>query len=111
MLTCKERPKHTHCGILGHTMDKCYKIHGYPPSFKFNRGKSTPFANQVSDFNIPHLPITNEQYEQLVSMLQQQPPNEVPASIHNVVNQDYLFDMAGSNSTSISLDINGMFGN
>lgn len=28
----KERPQ---CGKLGHT-DKCYKIHGFPPSFKFN---------------------------------------------------------------------------
>jgi hypothetical protein len=67
--TRKERPKCTHCGILGHTIDKCYKIHGYPPGFKFTRGKSTSSANQVSDSDVPQLPITNEQYEQLVSML------------------------------------------
>jgi len=24
----------TNCGFFGHTMDKCYKIHGYPPRFK-----------------------------------------------------------------------------
>ena len=24
----------TNCGFLGHTVDKCYKIHEYPPGFK-----------------------------------------------------------------------------
>lgn len=28
----KERPYCTKCQILGHTVDKCYKIHGFPPS-------------------------------------------------------------------------------
>jgi hypothetical protein len=32
----KDRPKCTHCGVLGHTIDKCYRIHGFPPGFKFN---------------------------------------------------------------------------
>ena len=30
----KDKPYCTHCGMLGHTIDKCYKIHGYPPSYK-----------------------------------------------------------------------------
>ena len=34
----RERPICSHCGILGHVMDKCYKIHGYPPRYK-NKGK------------------------------------------------------------------------
>ena len=25
------RPQCTHCGVLGHIADKCYKLHGYPP--------------------------------------------------------------------------------
>ncbi|XP_010531644.1 PREDICTED: uncharacterized protein LOC104807901 [Tarenaya hassleriana] len=28
----KPRPFCTHCGIQGHTVSRCYKIHGYPPS-------------------------------------------------------------------------------
>ncbi|XP_010535249.1 PREDICTED: uncharacterized protein LOC104810602 [Tarenaya hassleriana] len=28
----KSRPFCTHCGISGHTISRCYKIHGYPPS-------------------------------------------------------------------------------
>uniref|UniRef100_A0A2N9FND0 Retrotransposon Copia-like N-terminal domain-containing protein n=1 Tax=Fagus sylvatica TaxID=28930 RepID=A0A2N9FND0_FAGSY len=35
----KERPMCTHCGLLGHTMDKCYKLHGFPPGYK-TRGKA-----------------------------------------------------------------------
>lgn len=33
----KERPICSHCGLIGHVLDKCYKIHGYPPSYK-NKG-------------------------------------------------------------------------
>lgn len=24
----------SHCDYIGHTIEKCYKIHGYPPGFK-----------------------------------------------------------------------------
>ncbi|XP_073270356.1 uncharacterized protein [Primulina huaijiensis] len=30
----KERPFCTACNMHGHTLDTCYKIHGYPPGFK-----------------------------------------------------------------------------
>lgn len=26
----KDRPMCSHCGLLGHTIDQCFKIHGYP---------------------------------------------------------------------------------
>ena len=33
------RPRCTHCGALGHVVDKCYKLRGYPPDYKFkNKG-------------------------------------------------------------------------
>ena len=43
------RPQCTHCGVLGHVVDKCYKLHGYPPGYKFkNKGsQATSFANNV----------------------------------------------------------------
>ena len=43
----KDRPFCTHCGKLGHTMDKCYKLHGFPPGFKFKNNKNAT-AHQVS---------------------------------------------------------------
>ena len=30
----KERPFCTHCNYHGHTVEKCYKLHGYPPGYK-----------------------------------------------------------------------------
>ena len=42
----KEKPTCSHCGLRGHTMEKCYKLHGYPPGYK-----TKPRANQVSSFD------------------------------------------------------------
>ena len=52
----KERPFCTHCNYHGHTVEKCYKIHGYPPGFR-QKNKNQPFnnsnivANQVTTQN------------------------------------------------------------
>ncbi|XP_056846471.1 uncharacterized protein LOC130497579 [Raphanus sativus] len=35
------RPVCAHCGYNGHTVDTCYKIHGYPASFKHKTKPST----------------------------------------------------------------------
>lgn len=42
----KDRPIYSHCGVTGHAVDKCYKIHGYPPGYK-SKGKNYS-ANQVA---------------------------------------------------------------
>ena len=41
-----ERPTCTYCGKTGHTVDKCYKKHGFPLGFKFKNKPS--MAHQVS---------------------------------------------------------------
>ena len=71
----KERPLCTHCNMLGHIVDKCYKLHGYPPGYK-QKGKFN--ANQVSypqgtaienSSNAPaQCPITKAQCEQLLAL-------------------------------------------
>ena len=30
----KNRPFYAHCGQLGHTQDKCFKLHGFPPKLQ-----------------------------------------------------------------------------
>lgn len=32
----REKSLCTHCGLHGHTVDKCYKLHGYPPGYRSN---------------------------------------------------------------------------
>ncbi|KAL0009567.1 hypothetical protein SO802_011069 [Lithocarpus litseifolius] len=36
-----------HCGMMGHTVEKCYKIYGYPPSFR-PKGKKSTMVHQVN---------------------------------------------------------------
>ncbi|KAL4603176.1 hypothetical protein ACB092_10G106700 [Castanea dentata] len=72
----KEKPICTHCGKTGHTADKCYRLHGFPPGFKFKN--KTAMAHQVS---LPHaqdlvsntstgnITFTTEQYQQLLALI------------------------------------------
>ncbi|XP_019156439.1 PREDICTED: uncharacterized protein LOC109153113 [Ipomoea nil] len=41
-----KKPIFSYCGFTGHTIEKCYKKHGYPPGWK-QRNRSVGFANQV----------------------------------------------------------------
>uniref|UniRef100_A0A803Q8C7 Uncharacterized protein n=1 Tax=Cannabis sativa TaxID=3483 RepID=A0A803Q8C7_CANSA len=42
----RNKPFFTHCNILGHTIERYFKIHGYPPDFNKNKPKKV-VANQV----------------------------------------------------------------
>lgn len=67
----KDLSVHVHCGLPGHLVDKCYKLHEYPLGYKSNRPKvQFSYANQVQEFqsdyethlaNPPSLTITQEQ--------------------------------------------------
>jgi len=77
----KDRPVCSHCGISGHTVDKCYRVHGFPPGFKFT--KNQPSAHSVTHVqgaefvtaSSPQLPITLEQCQQLMAFIQHQQAN------------------------------------
>lgn len=52
----KERSYCTHCNIHGHSIDKCYKINGYPSSYKKRSGSyNNNFSrfNPINQFSIP----------------------------------------------------------
>ncbi|KAI9160054.1 hypothetical protein LWI28_004620 [Acer negundo] len=44
----KDRPYCTHCKIHGHTIDRCFKIHGYPPGYK-PKPRDNSFSNMSSN--------------------------------------------------------------
>jgi hypothetical protein len=83
----KVKPTCNHCGIVGHTVEKCYRVHGYPPGFKFTKNKGhSPSANTVQDYegpSIPHLSITQEQCQLLLALLKS-PPSDSPPTAHQV---------------------------
>ncbi|CAO2816832.1 unnamed protein product [Amaranthus hypochondriacus] len=63
-----------HCQISGHSIERCFKVHGYPPSTK--NGKrlaalvhSSPTASSPS---IEHTGLTPSQFKTLVSLLGKQ---------------------------------------
>ena len=91
------RPQCTHCGVLGHVADKCYKLHGYPPGYKFkNKGsQATPFANNVIAINASldeSVNLTRLEYQQLLRLLNShshfgtQAPPKRGFDTHQVVN-------------------------
>lgn len=45
----KERPMCTYCGQASHSVDKCYKLHGYPPSYK--KKQKSGFTDQLGATN------------------------------------------------------------
>lgn len=85
----KDCPTCSHRGLHGHTMEKCYRLHGFPPGFKFTKGKTavdSHFANQVSvsESESPSitLPIIQEQIQQLFAILK--PHSERVSSVNQV---------------------------
>lgn len=55
----KECSLYAYCSFNGHAVDKCYKIHGYPPSYKSKQGlnlqaRSHATANQASNSSADH---------------------------------------------------------
>ncbi|XP_056689877.1 uncharacterized protein [Spinacia oleracea] len=71
----------THCQTQGHSVERCFKIHGYPPGYKTardNKVAAVSFGDN-SNNSVPELPqteasptITVEQYQQLMDMLSKQ---------------------------------------
>uniref|UniRef100_A0A2N9FUQ8 Reverse transcriptase Ty1/copia-type domain-containing protein n=1 Tax=Fagus sylvatica TaxID=28930 RepID=A0A2N9FUQ8_FAGSY len=96
----KDKPTCSHYGFKGHTAEKCYKLHGYPPGFRGRNtvNKSIAVANQVS-----------AQCQQLLNVLVAQtyqncpqsdpsnaPANQVSANQvtdHMVINTQFLISM------------------
>ena len=75
----KKRHVCTHCRKMGHTMDKCYKLHGFPPGFKFKNNKSAS-AHQVS-YNLKL--IQGNQSNGVPNFASIMPASQAPAFTHD----------------------------
>ncbi|KAL6314914.1 hypothetical protein AAG906_029133 [Vitis piasezkii] len=80
------RPQCSYCGDMGHWVQKCFQLHGYPPDHpkarmnlgsNSNRNKSFSAANQVSeaDEGKPAVALSEAQLKQLLSLLNNQDEN------------------------------------
>ncbi|KAE8727587.1 hypothetical protein F3Y22_tig00005459pilonHSYRG00316 [Hibiscus syriacus] len=61
--TKKSRPQCTHCHLLGHTKDKCYKLHGYPSGNAGNVNSTSNINSTATDS------LTTKQCQQLIAVL------------------------------------------
>ncbi|RVX10168.1 Retrovirus-related Pol polyprotein from transposon RE1 [Vitis vinifera] len=80
------RPQCSYCGDMGHWVQKCFQLHGYPPGHpkarmnlgsNSNRNKSFSAANQVSeaDEGKSAVALSETQLKQLLSLLNNQDEN------------------------------------
>lgn len=115
----KECPRCSHCGNLGHTVDKCYKLIGYPSSHHNKNKFPASAANVIGSgsnytdalFELvalfmtassTSLPFTLEQCQQLLSLLNTQfvQPKGLVISAANLV---HSYNVLGGNySLSVS---------
>lgn len=79
------RPVCSPCHMPSHSNEACCKLHAYPKGHKlYNKQSSGPYANQVistsiceqeQSMNTRQSTITQEQYTQLMNLLQQNQPS------------------------------------
>ncbi|KAL4347272.1 hypothetical protein GQ457_17G002930 [Hibiscus cannabinus] len=69
----KSRPQCTNCHLIGHTKEKCYKLHGYPPGYvsKARQSHATHVnaASSAVDSSVSHDSLSASQCQQLIAML------------------------------------------
>ncbi|KAL4368535.1 hypothetical protein GQ457_05G020500 [Hibiscus cannabinus] len=73
----KPRPHCTHCHLIGHTKEKCYKLHGYPPGYVSKARQSyathvNAASTNVADSLVSHDSFSVPQYQNLIAMLTSQ---------------------------------------
>ena len=67
-----------HCNYAGHTIDRCYKLHGFPKDSKHNNppkkyahtGKREETNANTSTDDMIHTSFTREQYSHLLSIIE-----------------------------------------
>ncbi|KAA8547446.1 hypothetical protein F0562_003690 [Nyssa sinensis] len=95
-------PVCSHCQIPGHTKEKCYKLNGFPLGHKQNaKYRSSANQSSLAQDEINHgPPITQEQYSQLLALLNpSRGDNTIPAANNVLANSSPM-----SASPHISLD-------
>ncbi|KAL4295330.1 hypothetical protein GQ457_12G017960 [Hibiscus cannabinus] len=95
----KSRPQCSYCSLLGHTKDKCYKLHGYPPGYKSRGVVSHANVALHGDQSIKNVQeplnkaLTTQQCHQLIAMLTNQ--LQTAASASDIPSTSINFAMQG----------------
>ena len=73
-MSIRNSPRCNHCGNLGHTEDKCFKLHAYPPAHRhYRKGNTHRASSSLSSSNPPEdskdVLSNNESLQQLLRLL------------------------------------------
>ncbi|KAJ0852860.1 putative RNA-directed DNA polymerase [Helianthus annuus] len=111
--------KCTHCNMLGHTVDRCFEIIGYPPGFKrrannnnqsnkvnmANGNKTNSVNGMSSSVGSSGLPFTSEQIAKLLSLVGEKSGSE--SQNQNVGGENFNVSYFASCSSSVGYTMNG----
>ncbi|KAG6718014.1 hypothetical protein I3842_04G129500 [Carya illinoinensis] len=110
------RPFCSHCSIPGHTVEKCFKLHGYPPGYR-SKGKSSNYAstsNSHPSVNTAHhvanstltpsMPFTPQQCQQLLALLHPESSDSPPPTANPVTSP--LDQLSSKSSISSIFSLN-----
>ncbi|KAJ0866536.1 putative RNA-directed DNA polymerase [Helianthus annuus] len=111
--------KCTHCNMLGHTVDRCFEIIGYPPGFKrrgnntnqsgkvnlANSNKTNTVNNASSSVGSSGFPFTSEQISKLLSLVGEK--NASDSQNQNVGGEIFNVSNFVSCSSSVGFNMNG----
>ena len=67
-----------HCHMSGYTIDRCYKLHGYPHKNRLNnkRFATLTASNPIEKGDIKNTGLTMDQFNQLCALLENKEPNQ-----------------------------------
>ncbi|KAJ0720009.1 putative RNA-directed DNA polymerase [Helianthus annuus] len=106
--------KCTNCNMLGHTIDRCYELVGYPPGFKKRVGQVGKNVSSNSKSNLssgsPVSPFSSEQIAKLLSLLSEKSGSD-PQSSNMGGKSNCVYDVNGgficcSSSINFGFDYN-----
>ncbi|GMI69096.1 hypothetical protein HRI_000578900 [Hibiscus trionum] len=81
----KSRPQCSHCNLMGHTKEKCYRLHGFPPGYRTRQpvARSNAVSNDSSVVNSQSQQpsqnqegLSTQQCQQLIAMLTMLPQSQ-----------------------------------
>lgn len=94
----------THCKISGYDVERCFKIHGYPPQFKGYKDRKVNAAVSSNNPNIAPVHSKSEspsifiaQYQQLMDLLNKQTVSCSSQKSHNHPEHAMLIDSSATN--------------
>lgn len=73
-----------HCGLQGHTIDQCFKLHGYPPGYK-PRSSRVPRSGSANQASITTQFEASNTYQNAMPSQYQLTPTTAPAALGDIL--------------------------